>query len=94
MEKEEKNVALVGKGKAKKIPSQGQDSNGEKKKKVMSKVKSFECGEFHHYITKCLKRKKEKKGKQVATSVEIDELTSILEEFTLTSMLSPNGGGA
>lgn len=47
---EEENVALVSKGKAKKVPTQGQSlKGGEKKKKDISKVKCFACGEFVHY---------------------------------------------
>lgn len=49
---EEENVALASKGKAKKGPSQGQGSHeGEMKKKDLSKIKCFICGEFGHYIT-------------------------------------------
>lgn len=54
---EEENIALALKGKAKKGPSQGQGSQGGEKKD-MSKTKCFGCGEFGHYSTQCLKRKK------------------------------------
>eukprot|EP00253_Pinus_taeda_P029529 PITA_29529 len=55
--KEEENVAL-----ASKSPSQG---HGEKKKKKdLSKVKCFRCGEFGHYNTQCPFRKKDKWEKQ------------------------------
>lgn len=95
--KAEENVALASKGKAKKGPNQGQGSKGgEKKKKDPSKIKCFKCGEFGLYSTQCPQRKKDKKEKQVqtTTSVEIDELTSRLEEFALVAATPPDGGGA
>lgn len=50
--KEEENVTLASKGKAKKGPNQGQGSQGgEEKKKDLSKIKCFKCGEFGHYST-------------------------------------------
>lgn len=73
--KEEENVALVSKG-----PSQGQGK--QKKKKDLSKVKCFKRDEFGLYITQCPLRKKDKQEKhdQQAGSVEIDKLSSRLEE--------------
>ena len=74
--KEDDNVTLASKGKAKKGPSLGQGSQGggEKKKKDLSKIKSFRCVEFGHYSTWCLQRKKDKQEKQgqETTSAEID----------------------
>lgn len=62
VDKEDENVALVVKGKAKKGPSQGHNSKGgEKNKKDLLKVKCFRCGVFDHYVTQCPKRKKDKK---------------------------------
>ena len=57
--KEEDNVALSSKG-----PSQGHGSQGEKKKKDLSKVKCFRRGKFGHYSTQCPQRKKDKQEKQ------------------------------
>ena len=49
--KEEENVALASKG-----PIQGQGKQ-RKKKKDLSKVKFFRCGELSHYSTRCPLRK-------------------------------------
>lgn len=63
--KDEENVALALKGKVKKSPSQGQGSKGEeKKKKHLSKMECFRCGEFGHYSTHCPKKRKDTKEKQ------------------------------
>ena len=59
-----------------------------KKKKGLSKVKCFNCGEMGHFSSRCSMKKKmgddeKKKGNQavgVATSAEIDDLTRRLEE--------------
>lgn len=68
-----------------------------KQKKDLSKVNCFNCGEMGHFLSRCLMKKKgddeKKKGKQVigvATSAEIDALTSRLEEedFAMISHLS------
>ncbi|WP_250532491.1 hypothetical protein, partial [Caballeronia sp. ATUFL_F1_KS39] len=58
-EEEEGNVALASKG-----PIQGQGTQGEKKKKDLSKVKCFKCGEFGYYRTQCPQRKKDKQEKR------------------------------
>ena len=75
MVKEEENVALTSKG-----PSQGHGE--QRKKKDLSKVKCFRCGELNNYSTQCpLKKKgKEEKQDQQAASAEIDRLSSRLEE--------------
>lgn len=94
MEKEEENIALVGKEKVKKGPNQGHGSKGEKKKKEMSKVKCFGCDEFGHYVTQCSKRKKDKKGALVAASTKINHLSAKFEdEFAMFVTLSSDGGG-
>lgn len=53
-----------------------------KRKKDLSKVKCFRCGELGHYNTQCPLRKKDKEEKQdqQVASVEIDRLFSRLEE--------------
>jgi len=73
--KEEENVTLALKG-----PSQGQGE--QRRKKDLSKVKCFRCGELDHFNTQCPLRKKDKEEQwdQQATSTEIDRLSSRLEE--------------
>lgn len=81
----EENVALASKG-----PSQGQGE--QQKKKDLSKVKCFGCGELGHYSTKCPLRKKDKEEKrdQHAISTEIDRLSSRLEEdFAMFNDIPP-----
>lgn len=72
---------------ASKGPSQGQ---GEKKKKDISKVKCFRCGEFGHYNTHCPRRKKDKQD-QATTSAETDKLSSRLEEDFAMFVAIPSG---
>lgn len=92
-EEDEKNIALASKGKAKKVPSQGQGSMGGKKnKKDPSKVKCFTCGEFGQYVSQCPKRKKDQTRKQTTSSAEIDELQARLDEFALIVAIPPSGG--
>ena len=69
-------MALVSKG-----PSQGQGEHM-KKKKDLSKVKCFRCGELCHYSTQFHLRKKDKEEKKEyhTTFAEIDRLSSKLEE--------------
>lgn len=73
---EEENVTLTSKG-----PSQGQGE--QRKKKDMSKVKCFRCGELGHYSAQCPLREKgkEEKQDQHAASAKIDRLSSMLEEY-------------
>lgn len=74
-EKEEENVAVASKG-----PNQWQGEK--KKKKDLSKVKWFRCGELGHYSTQCPLKKEDKKEKhdQAAGSTKINKLFSRLEE--------------
>lgn len=84
--KEEKNVALASKG-----LSQGQQEQ-RKKKKDMSMVKCFRCGELGNYSTECHLRKKDKEEKQdqQETSTEIDRLSAKLEEnFAMFANIPP-----
>lgn len=74
--KEKDNVAL-----ALKDPSGGQVLQEEKKKKKdLSKVKCFKCGEFGHYSTQCPQRNKDNQD-QAITSAKIDKLSSRMEEY-------------
>lgn len=77
-------MALIAKG-----PSQGQGEQ-RKKKEDLSKVKCFRRGELGHYNTQCplRKRDKEEKHDQEATSVEINRLSSRMEEeFTMCAYI-------
>jgi len=77
--KEEENVTLASKGQ--------QEKRG--RKKDLSKVKCFRCGELGHYNTQCPLRKKVKEEKQ-ATLAEIDRFSSRLEEdFTMFVDIPP-----
>ena len=80
--KEEENVAHASKG------QQGQ----RRRKKNVSKVKCFRCGELGHYNTQCPLRKKgkeEKQDQQVAAA-EIDRLSSrLVEEFAMITDTPP-----
>ena len=82
---EQDNIALAGKGKAKKGSSTGSNSQSEKKKDL-SKVKCFGCHEYGHYVSDCPERKKAKK--QVATSTSAEEFSNRMEdEFALIACL-------
>lgn len=87
---DDENVALARKGKAKKGSNKG--SKGEKKKKDLSKITCFGCGHNGHCVSQCPNRKKgkKKKGKQQkTTSIDIQDLSSRLEdEFVLIACLS------
>lgn len=85
---DEKNVALMGKGKgrAKKSSSGGATSKGEKKKD-MSKVKCFACHKTGHCGGQCPNKKKGKS--QVAASTKVDEFSYKFEkDFSLVACLS------
>ena len=71
----------------------GQDSKGGKKKDL-SKVKCFGCGQLGHYVRQCPKKTRDKKGKQMVTLAEIENLSAILEdEFAMFAILSSDRGG-
>ena len=42
----------------------------------MSKVKCWACQKLEHYAITCPEKKNKRKGKNVATSIEIDEFSS------------------
>ena len=76
---EEDNTALASKG------QQGQ----QRRKKDVSKVKCFICGEMGHYASQCPLKKKDKNEKHdpkvVAAKIEKEE------EFTMTAKIHPGG---
>jgi len=77
--KEEEDVALTSKGQ-------------HKRKKNISKIKCFKCGEMGHYNTQCplKKRENEEKWDQQVVSADIDKLSSRMEEeFTMIVEMSP-----
>ena len=79
--KEEKNATLASKG-----------QQEQSRRKDISMVKCFRCGEFGHYNTQCpiKKRDKEDKQDQQAASAEIDRLSSRLEEeFSMITDIPP-----
>ena len=76
----------MGKGKAKKGSSKGSNSQSEKKKKDLSKIKCFGCHKYGHYVSDCLERKKAKK--KVVASASVQELSNKLEdEFALIACM-------
>ena len=82
---EEENVALEAKGKSRsKKGSKGGNKQKGEGKKDMSKVKCFACHKFGHYVGQCPNKKK----KQVATSVDVEEFIHKFEEYSLLVCLS------
>ena len=80
--KEDEDVALASKG----------QQEQRRRKKDISKIKSFRCGELGHYNTQCPLRKKDREEKQdqQAASTEIDRLSFRLEEeFSMIAELPP-----
>lgn len=78
----EEDVALASKGQQKQ----------HKRKKDISKIKYFRCGQLGHYNTQCplIKKDKEEKQDRHAASAEIDKLSSRLEEeFSMIAELPP-----
>lgn len=65
-----------------------------KEKKDLSTLKCYRCGEYGHYVRKCLQKKKGDNEKRkeivgVATSSKLDEFSRRLgEEFALVSHFS------
>ena len=94
---DEATVALVAKGKKKKVNKKGPKEGDKKKKGVeqqqrdMSKVKCFACHKFGHYVVQCPNRKK----KQVAASADVEDFASTFErEFSLIACLSACSGSS
>jgi len=75
---EEENAALASKG-------QQEQRN---KKKDVSKIKCFRCGEFGHYTTQCPLRKKDKDEKH-DPKVIVAKIKE--DEFAMTTQASPRG---
>ena len=64
----------------------------QRRRKDLSKVKCFRCGDLGHYNTQCPLRKKDKEEKQdqQVASAEIDRLSSRLEEeFAMITDIPP-----
>ena len=92
-QEEEDNVALATKGKKGKS-KQGASTNEKKgkgkqvtKEKDMSKVKCWACQQMGHYVVTCPMKKE--KGKNVATSAEVEEFASQFDrEFSFMASTS------
>jgi hypothetical protein len=78
-------------GRAEEMILQGErhlQSSGRSLKKDLSKVKCFACHKLGHYASQCPQWKKGR-GKQQASSIEVDEATNMFQrEFLLVSSLS------
>ena len=75
----EQNVALAAKSKS-------------KKKKDLSQIKCYHCGQLRHYATKCPEKKIVKTERDVAASAVVEEYAKKFEqEFSLVSIDSNVG---
>ena len=78
-EEMEQNVQLAAKSK-------------NKKKKDLSQIKCYHCGQLGHYATKCLEKKIVKAERDVAASAIVEEFaTKFEQEFSLVSIDSSIG---
>ena len=81
MRRVSKNVALT--------------TKANKKKKDMSQVKCYQCGQMGHYASKCLEKKKGKIEKDpTATTVVEDFAAKFEQEFSLISIDSSIGSSS
>ena len=65
-----------------------------KKKKDISQVRCYQCGQMGHYASKCLEKKnvKEKTERDMATSAAVEDYAAKFEqEFSLVSIDSSIG---
>jgi hypothetical protein len=69
-------------------PQGGERNNNSGKKRDMSTVRCFACGEMGHYARQCPKKKKKQQGGSAATTEELEFEEKFVRECVFVTTLS------